>query len=287
MTPPVLAGGLLEHLVNSEEIEFGPLKVPLHEFNEWFRGAVGFSPHMSKHVVMMLLAATLVAVLAIYTSRRAVRDQGRGLFANMVEATTLFLRDEVVKPGVGHHHASTWFPYMATLFFFILACNLIGLLPPPFGATATGNIWVTLALASLTFFAMIGGGMMEKGVVGYWVGIVPHGVAWWMWPLVWFIELFGHFTKPFALTVRLFANMTAGHVILAVMGMFLVSGSAAFWHDEKGFGALLGLKAMVVPPSLGFAVGIALFECLIALIQAYIFTTLSSIFVGLCLSHEH
>ena len=288
MSVPLLASGILEHLVNSREIEFGPLKLRLDSVNEWCHGHLGFDPHLSKHVVMMMVAASLVAVAAIYTSRRAVRDRGHGLFAHMVEATTLFVRDEVVTPGIGEHHARAWFPYLATLFFFILTCNLLGLLPPPFGATATGNIWVTLALASLTLTAMIGGGMAEKGPLAYWIGIVPHGVPWWMWPLVWLIEFFGHLTKPFALTVRLFANMTAGHVILAVvLGMFLVAGSADFWAHEKGLGSLLGLKAMVVLPSLGFALFIATFEILVAFVQAYLFTTLTSIFVGLCLSHEH
>jgi F-type H+-transporting ATPase subunit a len=288
MIPPVLASGVLEHLVNSREIEFGPLKLDLAAFNHWCHDHVGFDPHVSKHAVMMLLAAALVAVVAISTARRAVQSQGRGLLANMVEATALFLRDEVVKPGVGDHHARAWFPYMATLFFFILSCNLIGLMPPPFGATATGNIWVTCALACLTLVAMIGGGMWEKGPFAYWVGIVPHGVPWWMWPLVFLIEFFGHLTKPFALTVRLFANMTAGHVILAVLGgIFLVAGSQGFWANERSLGSLLGLKAMVVLPSLAFALFIAVFEILVAFVQAYIFTTLTSIFVGLCLSHEH
>ncbi len=248
----------------------------------------GFNPHVSKHVVMMMVAAAIVGIAAIYTSRRAVRDRGHGLFAHMVEATALFLRDQVVRPGIGDHHARSWYPFLATFFFFILTCNLLGLLPPPFGATATGNIWVTAALASVTLGAMALGGMMEKGPLGYWIGIVPHGVPWWMWPLVWIIEFFGHLTKPFALTVRLFANMTAGHVILAVLGgIFLVAGSESYWAHEKGLGSLLGLKAMVVLPSLAFALFIALFEFLVAFVQAYIFTTLSSIFIGLCLSHEH
>jgi F-type H+-transporting ATPase subunit a len=275
MNAPVLASGVLDHLVNSRELEFGPVVVHL-------------PPPLTKHAVMMLVAATIVGVAAVWTARRAIRNEGRGLLANMVEATALFLRNEVVRPGIGHHHASRWFPYLATLFFFILTCNLIGLLPPPLGATATGNIWVTAGLASLTLFSMLGAGMAEKGVFGYWVSIVPPGVAWWMWPLVWGIELFGHMTKPFALTVRLFANMTAGHVILAVLtGMFLVAGSQSFWAGEGGLAGLLGLKAMAGLPSLAFALFITAFELLVAFIQAYIFTTLTSIFIGLCISHEH
>ncbi len=306
MTPPVLASGIVEHLSNSREVHFlGKLRWDLNatinfpialwtgghwETDKFGRETVvgGFHPGVSTHVVMMLVAAGVVSFAAIHASKRAARASGRGLLANMVESTALFLRNEVVRPGIGEHHARTWFPYMATLFFFVLTCNLLGLLPPPLGATATGNIWVTAGLASLTLASMLGAGMLEKGPLGYWVGIVPHGVAWWMWPLIWIIEFFGHLTKPFALTVRLFANMTAGHVILAVLvSMFLVAGSEDYWAHERTLGSLVGLKAMVFVPTLVFALFIMLFEVLVALVQAYLFTLLSSIFVGLCLSHEH
>ena len=287
---------LHHHLENSTEIHFGPHVLDLDKtvnepvalltggrwedtINE--HGATaqeivgGFHPCVSKHVVMMLLAAGVVAVAAIAAARSATRSSGRGFFGHAVESTFLFLRDEVVMPNVGAHHGRAYMPWFATFFFFILACNLIGLLPPPLGATATGNINVTLALALLTFLAVQIGGMMEKGILGYWVGLVPHGVPWWMWPLVFAIELVGLLTKPFALTVRLFANMTAGHVILGVLTVFLVSAQG------------LGMQLLVSPPSLVFAVGMLTFEILVAFVQAYIFTMLSSIFVGLALSHEH
>ncbi|HEU4394796.1 MAG TPA: F0F1 ATP synthase subunit A [Planctomycetota bacterium] len=274
MSPiPVLAADLISHVTNSDDLHFGP----------WHFGI----PGISKHVEIMLLAALIVAVVAIATARAAVRAQGRGILANSVEATCLFLRDEVVRPGIGDHHTRAFFPLFATFFFFILVNNLLGLLPPPLGATATGNIWVTAGLATVTLGAMLGAGMWEKGVFKYWVSIVPHGVPGFMWPLVWVIELVGHFVKPFALTVRLFANMTAGHVILAVLGTFLIAGSQGFFTGETGLAAWLGLKLGVGLPTLGFALFIVVFETLVAFIQAYIFTTLSSIFVGQCLSHEH
>ena len=269
----VLASDLISHVTNSDEIHVGT----------WHFGI----PGLSKHVVMMLVSAVFVAVIAIATARAAVRAQGRGLLANCVESTALFIRDEIVRPGIGHHHASAYFPLFATFFFFILANNLIGLLPPPFGASATGNIWVTAALASVTLVTMFVGGMVEKGVFGFWIGLVPHGVPFYMWPIVWLIEVFGLFTKPFALTVRLFANMTAGHVILAVLGTFLVAGTEALGEGRMGMGGWLGLKFGVGIPTLGFALFINTFEVAVAFIQAYIFTTLSAIFVGQCLSHEH
>lgn len=273
MNPTVLAADLMSHVVNSDELHFGPFHFGI--------------PGLNKHVMMMLVAATVVTVVAIIAARAAVKAEGRGIIANSVEATALFLRDEIVKPGIGDHHARAWFPVFATFFFFILANNLIGLLPPPFGATATGNVWITAALASITLVLMIGGGMWEKGPLKYWIGIVPHGVPFYMWPIVWLIELVGHITKPFALTVRLFANMTAGHVILAVLSMFLLAGSEVARPGEGSIGGWLGLKALVAPPTLGFALFIMVFEVLVAFIQAYIFTTLSAIFVGQCLSHDH
>jgi F-type H+-transporting ATPase subunit a len=274
------AGDVVGHLTNSYQIHVGPWTVDLAAFNAWCAHSAGFSPHLTKHAVMMICAALVTGFAAVFAARRAVRDQGRGVFPNMVEATAVFLRDQVVAPGIGEHHARAWFPLIATLFFFILSCNLLGLLPPPFGATATGNVNVTGGLALITLACMILGGMFEKGVFRFWIGLVPHGVPWWMWPLVWLIEAFGLLTKPFALTVRLFANMTAGHVIMAVLGGFLVVGGPSF-------GAWLLNKTMVVPPSIAFYLFINVFEVAIAFIQAYIFATLSSIFIGMMLSHEH
>ena len=124
------------------------------------------------------------------------------------------------------------------------------------------------------------GGTIEKGPFGFWVGLVPHGVPWWLWPLVLPLEIFGLVTKPFALMVRLFANMTAGHVILGVLAGFLAFGNI-------GFGAYLGSIAMVGVPTVAFYLFILVFELAVAFIQAYIFAYLSSIFIGLMLSHEH
>jgi F-type H+-transporting ATPase subunit a len=273
MNLQVLAAGLMDHVLNSDDLHFGPYHFGI--------------PGLNKHVVMMMLAALVVFVVATVAARAAVKAEGRGVLANCVESTAIFIRDQVVRPGIGDHHAHAWFPVFATFFFFILANNLIGLLPPPLGATATGNVWVTAALASITLVFMIGGGMWEKGPIKYWIGIVPHGVPFYMWPIVWVIELVGHITKPFALTVRLFANMTAGHVILAVLSMFLLAGSEVAVPGEGSIAGWIGLKALVVPPTLGFALFIMVFEVLVAFIQAYIFTTLSAIFVGQCLSHDH
>jgi F-type H+-transporting ATPase subunit a len=281
IAPFLLAGGdVISHLADSWDIHFGPWGIHLWPMNRWCMEHLGFHPHVTKHVVMMLLAAAVVTASCVLAARRAAKDEGRGLFANMVEATALFVRDEVARPGLGDHHYRTWFPYVASLFFFILACNLIGLLPPPLGATATGNNNVTGGLALVTLGAMLLGGMIEKGFLKFWVGLVPHGVPWWLWPLVFVIEVFGLLTKPFALMVRLFANMTAGHVILAVLTAFLYFG-------DVGMGAFLGKLVYVGVPTVGFYLFITVFEIAIAFIQAFIFAYLSSIFIGLMVSHDH
>jgi F-type H+-transporting ATPase subunit a len=267
---PVLASGdVISHLTNSYQMDIGPLRIDFRALN----ALVGFDLHITKHVFMMMVVAAVLGTVGIVVGRRAASGAKPGLLGHSVESVVLFLRDQVVRPNIGEHHAHAYLPLFVTFFFFILLCNLMGLLPQ--SATATGNHNVTLALALVTLGTMLGGGMMEKGVFGYWVSIVPHGVPWWMWPIIWPIELIGHFTKPFALTVRLFANMTAGHVILGVLGGFLMADVA------------LGMKAMIVPPTIGFALFITVFEVLVAFIQAFIFTTLSSIFVGMCISHEH
>jgi F-type H+-transporting ATPase subunit a len=275
------AGDVMAHLENSWDLHMGPWHLDLNALiNNPIYNATGFNPMVSKHVVMMMLASLCVGALCIMTARRAVKDKGRGLLANMVEATALFLRDEVAKPGLGEHHYKRWYAYVATIFFFVLGCNLIGLLPPPLGATATGNINVTAGLALLTLLMMVIGGMMEHGAFKFWISLVPHGVPLWLFPIIWAIEVFGLLTKPFALMVRLFANMTAGHVILAVLAGFLYFG-------DIGLGAFLGKMVYVGVPTVGFYLFITIFEIAIAFIQAFIFAYLSAIFIGLMVSHEH
>ncbi len=276
------AGDIIGHLTNSYELHFGKWHFDLTPINVFLKGTFGeWFPGINKHVVMMMLAAALTAFAAITTARVAHRRTGRTFFPAMVEWAVVWLRDEVI--GEGIHDAKNrrrYFPWLATFFFFILFCNLLGLLPPPFGSTATGNVNVTAGLALITLSLMLIGGMVEKGPVKFWIGLVPHGVPLILWPLVFIIECVGLITKPFALTVRLFANMTAGHVMLAVLGGFLLVGGATAgeWATNK---------AMAGIPSLLFYLFINTFEVLIALIQAYIFTILSSIFVGMMLSHEH
>ncbi|HVO17922.1 MAG TPA: F0F1 ATP synthase subunit A [Anaeromyxobacter sp.] len=222
-------------------------------------GAVDMTP--TRHVVMMWLAAVLLAITALAAARRR-QLVPRGLY-NFVEVMVAFVRNEIALPNMGAEHADRFVPYLVTAFFFILFMNLLGLVP--WSATATANLSVTVMMALFTFVITQATAIRSMGPWGF-LKHLAGGVPASLWPL-WFImvpvEVMGLFTKPFALTVRLFANMVAGHfVILALLGLiFVISPWVAF-------GA--------VP----MALGIFLLELFVALVQAYIFTMLSALFIG-------
>ncbi len=234
----------------------------------------GVDLHITKAVVMMWIAAVVLVLLLglVGAAARGGSLVPRG-FRNCIESVVVFLRDGVVHPALGPHNGDKFLPLFLTFFFFILALNLSGMFPG--ASTATSKVSVTAALASITLATMLIGGMKEQGVVAFWKNLVPHGIPWWLWPLMFVIEIVGLVAKPFALTIRLFANMTAGHIVLAVLIGFTVVA--------KSF--LLG--ALIVPASIFGAVAISLLEIFVAFLQAYIFTFLSAVFVGMCLHPEH
>jgi F-type H+-transporting ATPase subunit a len=226
------------------------------------------------------VAVFMVAGFTVISRRIQTVPKRKGLTA-LVELTCVWIRDEIVYPWLGHDRGRKFLGFFWTLFFFILLSNLIGLFPFPFNPwerTATGNLAVTGALALLAFIVIQGAGMAAKGPVGYWLHLVPPGTPGFLWPLVFVIEFIGLFTKPFALTVRLFANMTGGHAILLVLFGFLYGVPDA----NEG---LIGVPSTIA--SFGFILFIMLFEVLVALIQAYIFTVLTAIFTSLAVAEEH
>lgn len=238
----------------------------------WSRFAVGpVSLPLSKHLLMMGIAALILLVVfpLLIRSRSAALAPYRG----MIEATVLFLRDEVVVPNMGHKGAA-YTGYFATLFFFILLMNLIGLVP--YGATATGNLAVTAGLALTTFFLVNFSGIKEQGLIGYFAHLVPKGVPAWLYPLMFPIEVMGLFIKTFALCIRLFANMIAGHIVILVFICFIFIFGA--------YGMAFGL--LVAPVSVGLVLFTLLLELLVAFLQAYIFVTLTAIFTGAAM-HPH
>jgi F-type H+-transporting ATPase subunit a len=273
---------ILHHLADSQnwETPFGevhfPRWAPVHI------GPLALDFSITKHVFFMMLAAILVVALLVWSGRDAKRkhEEGAGVgpkgAANVVEAIVLYVRDEVALKNVGPH-GEKYVPYIVTVFFFILFCNFLGLLP--WGATPTGNISVTAPLAVMTFIMVEVAGMRSLGPAGYAKTIfyAPEGLPWFMVPVMYIImtpvELLSKITKPFALAIRLYANMTAGHAsVLALTGLLVTAGLA---------------KALYISPApLIMAVGIMILEIFVSLLQAYIFAMLSSVFIGL-IRHAH
>ena len=269
---------MMHHVANGETLELpgvcrgGPqwnCEVNLRELTGgWILHLGGVSIDMtpSKHVVMMWLAAALLLVLMLAASRKRSLVP-RGLY-NFFELLVQFVRDIAVA-NIGKKDADRFVPYLASAFFFILFMNLLGLVP--FMATATANVSVTVGLALFTFFITQYAAIRAQGVGGYLkhlTGGVPASLAW-LWPIMIPVEFLGLFTKPFALTVRLFANMVAGHfVILALLGL------------------IFSISVFVAPVSVALALAIFMLELFVAFVQAYIFTMLSALFIGSGLVHH-
>jgi len=248
-------------------------------------GPFHFEP--TKHLVFFIAAAGLV-LLMCRLALRSYQKGGvpRGLAA-AVETMVIFIRDEIAEKNIGHD-GRIYTPLLCSFFFFILIAALLGLLPFPVydpstrrftivSATPTGNIAVTLGLAIVAFLAMQYAGIRKFGVIGHFRNLVPPGLPAWLLPIMVPVEILGIFTKPFALMVRLFANMLAGHMVITVL-LMLIPLMAAI----RG---VFGIA--VIPVSLALALFIMLLELLVALIQAYIFTLLSAIFIGMFAHPAH
>lgn len=235
---------------------------------------------ITKFMVLELVVALLMMAIFIPLARRLRTGEPlRGLLGNMLEAILVFLRDEVTRPAIGRHDADRFLPYIWTLFFFILFCNLMGMLP--WAGSPTGSLAVTAVLALATLVVVIGAGMWKYGPVKFWTGMVPHmelpGVmAIFLMPMLMGIEIAGLFIRHAVLAVRLLANMFAGHLVLAVIVGFI--GAAA----ETYLVLWLGVTAGSV---LG-ATALSLLELFVAFLQAYIFAFLSALFIGMAV-HQH
>jgi F-type H+-transporting ATPase subunit a len=267
---------------------------------------LGIDFSVTKHVLMLWLVAATVFVVITWAVRKYLKQERLipSGFMNGLEAVVEFVRDEIVQPNVGKKWVSTWAPLMLTLFFFILGANAIGLIPifdviglldhyvlhtgeHSFakqllhgGTTATANFNVTAALATITFGAIIIAGSKAHGVVKHWMNLVPPGLAWPIYILLIPIEVMGMFVRPFALTMRLAANMTGGHIAILAILSFVFLFTEMFGRAAAGIG--VGL-AVSVP----LAVGISGLEIIIVLVQAYVFTLLTAVFVGMAIHVHH
>jgi F-type H+-transporting ATPase subunit a len=253
---------IVHHLADGRVMEFPPFgEVHLPEIHLF-----GLDLSITKYTVYMWIAAALLLLILLPMARRR-GGVYHGLF-NAFEALIVYVRDEIVYANIGREDGRPYVPFIATLFFFILFMNLLGLVP--YGGTPTGNLAVTGVLALFSMIVIEISGIVANGPVRYAKSLVPEGVPLFLAPIMIPIEIIGHFAKPFALMIRLFANMTAGHVVILSM-----------------LGLIFLLKAwLVVPISVGFALFIFLLELLIAFIQAYIFSVLTAVFINLS-RHPH
>jgi F-type H+-transporting ATPase subunit a len=266
----------------------------------------GVDLSVTKHVMMLWIVATLLFIVITWLVRRYIRQDRLVPSGSMnaLEAIVEFIRDSIVRPNVGAKWVRTWTPLILTFFLFILAANAIGLIPifdvlgllnhsvlhlPEEslfvrmlhgGTTATGNFNVTAALATIVFLAIIIAGSRAHGFVQHWKNLAPKGLPAPVYIILIPIEILGMFVRPFALTMRLAANMTAGHIALLAILSFVFIFADLFGRATAGIG--VGLLV-----SLPMAVGLSALEIIVVLIQAYVFTLLTAVFIGMAIHAHH
>jgi F-type H+-transporting ATPase subunit a len=257
---------IMHHVLDANHLNLGPLGnlyLPqIHIF--------GFDISITRDIFIIWVVSVILIVLSILAARgykKSIIPKG---IANIFEIIIEFVRDEIVKPSIGKGY-EPFLPYLLTLFFFVLFCNIFGLIPAPNLVVPTGNIAVTAALAGISFIAIQFSGIRSYGFVNYFKGLVPKGMPGLILIIIIPLELLGLFTKPFALCIRLFANMVAGHIVI-----FSLLGLIFIMHT-----------IYVSPVAVGFTLFIELLELLVALIQAYIFVMLTSLFIGMAKHMEH
>lgn len=287
---------IIHHVSNS------PISEPLIHLPK----IAGIDFSVTKHVLMLWLVSAAVLLIVIPTVRRFLK-QDRPIptgFMNALEAVVEFIRDSIALPNFGRKWVNTWTPLLLTFFVFILCANAIGLIPVfdvlglldhfvfktgehsfvkqllHGGTTATANYNVTAALAIITFSAIIIAGSRAHGVVQHWINLVPHGLAWPIYILLIPIELMGMLVRPFALTMRLAANMTGGHIAILAILSFVFLGAEMVGRAVVGVG-------VGVAVSVPLATAISALEIIVVLVQAYVFTLLSAVFIGMAIHVHH
>ena len=239
-----------------------------------------FDLSLTKFMVLEVSAAVFLIAFFIPLARKMSDGSPvKGKWANMLEAMLVFLRDEVARPAIGKKDADRFLPFLWTMFFFVLGCNLLGL--APWAGSATGALATTFTLAMITFGVVLFTGMSRQGIFGFWKSLVPHMelpfvLAIFLVPMIFLLEIMGLLIKHIVLAVRLLANMVAGHLVLAVLLAFIL---ASFSHSNvAGFS--------VAPAALLGATALTLLELFVAFLQAYIITFLSALFIGTAI-HPH
>lgn len=239
-------------------------------------GAKIYDLSITKNVIGIFLCLAIMFWLFVSTAKGYSRNKGeapKGIQAVM-EPLILFIRDEVAKPSIGKKHYERFMPFLLSIFFFILICNFLGLIPILGGMNVTGNIAVTMVLAIFTFAVTT-----FSAKKPYWSHIVaPPGVPWWLLPIMIPIEILGVFSKPLVLMLRLFANITAGHIIILSFTSLIF-----IFAQANGIGAGYGVSVV----SVLFSVFMNTLELLVAFLQAYVFTLLSALYFGQAVEEHH
>jgi|TARA_B100000700_G_scaffold107446_1_gene121234 F-type H+-transporting ATPase subunit a len=292
-------GDNIIHHVSNSDIEHPILHLP-HLYN--------IDMSVTKHVLMLWIVAVSVGLFVIIPVQKFVKQNKlipSGLM-NFIEIIVTFVRDTIVKPNVGSKWVNNWAPLILTFLFFIFFANAIGMIPifdllgvinrfilhVPYsdnhnfingllhgGPTATGNFNVTAALAFITFSSIIIAGVRAHGFVQHWKNLVPHGLPAFVYVILIPIEIIGMFVKPFALTMRLAANMTGGHIALLAILSFMAIFADMFHSVLAG----IGVAIISVP----MAAAISGLEIIVVIVQAYVFTLLSAVFIGMAINVHH
>jgi len=272
------AVGAPEHAAGAPAHEEGhsPAEILMHHvtdqrYGSYLLGGVDVGP--TKHLLFLGIVAAVVIGL-VQWAKLSYKDSVPHGPAALVETFVLFIRDEVAEKNIGHDGIK-YTPLLCSFFFFILTAALLGLLP--FSATPTGNVSVTLGLAIISFLANQWAGISKNGLVQHYKALVPPGLPLFLVPIMIPVELLGMFARPFALTVRLFANMVAGHMVITTLLMLIPLLAAVSMQ----------LGIFMIPVSLSLGLFIMFLELLVAVLQAFIFTLLSAIFIGMSAHPAH
>lgn len=260
------------YFVASNGVEYPLEKAStLVAFTSWYDFSIS-KVVFSMLLVSLILIFVFLRVAKAYKTRKGQAPKG---LQSLLEPVILFMRDEVIEPAIGPKY-ERYLPFLMTLFFFILTCNLLGLIPFfPGSANITGNIAVTMVLAIITFLIVTFSGNRHYWEHILWMPGLPLPVKLLITP----IEIIGMFTKPFSLLIRLFANITAGHIIiLSLVGLIFVFGQAG-----ESLGGALGGMAVAIP----FTLFMNVIEIIVAFIQAFIFTVLAASYIGAAVEEGH
>jgi F-type H+-transporting ATPase subunit a len=291
----------LEHVLDNSEWTifdrmFGGVQIPLPAFDLF-----GHRFQVTKFMIMELIVAALLRVIFIPLSRWAGRGGApKGWFWNAFEGMLTFVRDEIARPNLGEHDADRYVPFLWTTFFFILFCNLLGMVP--LMGSPTASAWMTAGLAVFSLLLMHGAAIVKMGPLHYvkslwppleivpypekptpvslalWAGAFVFGLV--ISAMVFVIEFAGTFIKSGVLAIRLFANMFAGHTVLAMILLLLVAAGESSGVFSWSFGIASVTSVLGV-------VALSLLELFVAFLQAYVFVFLTSLFMGMALHPSH